>query len=202
MFKQTCTSKNTSVNSAKLPAVFKKINYGALTWNSDGSYRRLLIVDYGCGKYYNTTSGLLSQIIGPLYPDLEWAYLAYDPYWKPWDVKTHDNLTLEDWIVRWKTVNKNGVVICVCANVLNVIDNRAEVRYIKDRLWNISEYSFFSVYEGDKSGIAKTTKKDCFQRNLPLMAYADDHFFSTKNGVLLNPEAEKFIYFKTPRYSF
>ena len=52
---QVITSKNTSINSSKLPAVYNKINWEELwvEWvtQNNGLNPIGIILDYGCGRY-------------------------------------------------------------------------------------------------------------------------------------------------------
>lgn len=48
---QTRTSKNTSVNSWRLPAVYNKVDWDRLKQAYSLSTDCPLVYDYGCGKY-------------------------------------------------------------------------------------------------------------------------------------------------------
>ena len=64
---QTCTSKATSINKTKLPAIFKKID-----WEQ---FRGKTVLDIGCGRYTEHIEAFLEQF------GVE--YVGFDPYWKP-----------------------------------------------------------------------------------------------------------------------
>ena len=53
----------------------------------------------------------------------------------------------------------------VCNNVLNVIDDGQALRNLIALCASYQVPCYFTVYEGDRSGISKTSKKDCWQRN-------------------------------------
>ena len=100
------------------------------------------ILDYGCGKYDKFKEFIESKGI---------EYFGYDKY----------NRSDEE--------NYNALHSCpdliVCANVLNVIDNTYEIFEILEFISTYNKPVVFSIYEGDKSGVGRVTKKDCYQRN-------------------------------------
>lgn len=59
----------------------------------------------------------------------------------------------------------------VCNNVLNVIDDGQALRNLIVLCASYQVPCYFTVYEGDKSGIAKKSKKDCWQRNWKIEHY-------------------------------
>ena len=164
---QTYTSANTSINKGKLPAVYSKVDFEAMA--------RLLnvrtILDYGCGKYNNGKEYIEGM-------GLEW--LGYDPY----------NRTEEE--NREACTCVSDVVIC--SNVLNVIDSEEAIQAIVDSLTGMEIPYFFTIYEGNGSGIGCPTKGDCYQRNEKTKDYL--RFFPetavVKKGVITNaPELLK-----------
>ena len=143
---QNYTSKNTSVNATKVPAVFRKALYSIGEIN----------LDYGGGKYDTATRYL--QPYGK-------TNLIYDPYNR---TKEH-NQNVED-----ELFLNCGADSCTMSNVLNVIDK------LEDRLAALTHakslmkpmaYIYITVYEGDRSGCGRETKKDCWQANRPLKSY-------------------------------
>lgn len=140
---QNYTSKNTSINSTKLPALFNKLNYEYLVNN-----KTFCIDDYGCGKYWkNIETHVNNQGI---------LYLGYDPYWRS-DTKDLMDTTAPH-------------LVFTCSNVLNVIDDDDVVRDIC-RIAAKHHHFAITVYEGDKSGVGKVSKTDCYQRNAKLNDY-------------------------------
>ncbi|BAP57374.1 hypothetical protein THII_3077 [Thioploca ingrica] len=59
----------------------------------------------------------------------------------------------------------------VCNNVLNVIDDGQALRNLIALCASYQVPCYFSVYEGDKSGISNASKKDCWQRNWRIEDY-------------------------------
>lgn len=141
---QNCTSKNTSINSKKLPAIYGKLNYDLINKKSAD------IIDYGCGRYPELIESFLKNKFTGCS-----NYIPYDPYWFP----------------RFKDViSPLPNDIFVCSNVLNVIDDD---NIVKDICTKASWYPAFAItiYEGDKTGIGKVSKKDCYQRNQKIKDY-------------------------------
>ena len=145
---QQFTSSATSINSSKLPAVYRK-----------AELRHDYVLDYGCGKY---TDHIRTALTGKV-------YLPYDPYNQPDDVNCHSMMTVS-------TVTAlDEPVDVICSNVLNVIDDDDTVRSIADQIIRIVERSggtgYVTVYEGDRSGTGRQTGTDQYQRNEPLRSY-------------------------------
>lgn len=168
---QKYTSKNTSVNTTRVPAVYNKVCWDKLP-------EGVRVLDWGCGKDTSLTSQMLKQH--------GLVHVGYDPNWKSED----DNKTAESWL---------GLAgVFVCSNVLNVIDDDKVVMDICKKAAK-HRYYFISIYEGDKSNIAKRSKEDCYQRNAKAKSYI--HFFPNeeifgklcvKKGILTNaPEMIK-----------
>ena len=146
---QKFTSANTSINSTKLPKVYRKVPLKGA------------VLDYGCGKY-------VDHIRHHLYENDGWL-LPYDPY-------NQSNEVNFDTMRKLKKIMENGEHLnIVCSNVLNVIDDDEMVQMIADRIqqW-INETdgtAYITVYEGNKSGVGRQTGKDQYQRNEPLVFY-------------------------------
>ena len=92
--RQSYSSKNTSVNSKKLPAIYNKIK-----WNS---FSGQTVLDIGAGKYTQHIKSFLSR----------WGihYVPFDPY----NCSAEDNL--------YASCVHPDVVIC--SNVFNVIKEK------------------------------------------------------------------------------
>lgn len=160
---QTFTSSATSINSTKLPAVFRK-----------APLRADYVLDYGCGRY---TDHIRSALAGKV-------YLPYDPYNQPDGV----NVRTMDAVCRASMEGEQ--IDVVCSNVLNVIDDDDTVRFIADQVERIVERTrgtaYVTVYEGNRSGIGRQTGADQYQRNEPLRAYL--RFFrnaTVRNGMIV-----------------
>ena len=161
------TSANTSINSSKLPAIYKKIDFSKFE-NS------VSILDYGCGKF-NNTKDYINSIGG--------KWFGFDPYNRD---EEENKLALDSF--------SNCII---CSNVLNVLfDSEAIfdiVKYIYARIKKSPQGAFIAVYEGNKSGHGKVTKKDCYQRNErteEYLKYFDEVFgenvFTIKKGIITN----------------
>ena len=148
--KQKYTSRNTSVNSSKVPALFNKINWPVV------NTKPFDVLDIGCGKYIShlrqfcTVRGM--------------TYLGYDPY----------NLTKQENDAILDSLKEKKAELVVCCNVLNVIkEKQVRAEIIQKAYDNLKNYGFayFSVYEGDRTGIGKESKKDCWQENRKIGDY-------------------------------
>lgn len=105
--------------------------------------RGCAVLDYGCGKYF-----LISKEYAKQYKPASMTF--YDPYWKNQSpaFRTYD--------------------IIICANVLNVLKSERDLLQCIDNCLNVLEIGgsiYFQVYEGDRTGVGRETKKDCWQRN-------------------------------------
>ena len=155
---QLRTSKNTSINKKQLPMTTKHINWEA--------FRNRRVLDYGAGRYPNLKNYLRSNYNVEL--------LMYDPFWQP---------------AAWNYACLYGLdySAVVCNNCLNVIDDEVALFKAAQYIEKSDKPFFVRVYEGDGSCIGRETKKDCWQRNEPTIAYAD--LFNNvciKNGIITN----------------
>lgn len=162
---QTFTSAETSINKNRLPAVYNKVSF------SFGD----VVLDYGCGKYTDHIKNSLPDGV---------RYLPIDPYNKT----EEENKNSAGWLYMLTLFNRCPVTV-ICSNVLNVIDDVETIKAIANKLTDIVKRTsgrlFVTVYEGDKSGNGKQTKKDCYQRNEKLSDYL--RFFPgaiIKNGMI------------------
>lgn len=150
---QKYTSKNTSVNTTKLPAVYNKVCWDKLPQN-------ILVLDWGCGRNVDLVSKELIKY--------GLVHIGYDPNWRSEEANT----------LAFACVDENDVFIC--SNVLNVIDDDEIIKDICKRA-SQHRYFFITVYEGDKSGVGKCSKEDCYQRNMKTKSYIQ--YFPTKDNV-------------------
>lgn len=162
---QNYTSKNTSVNSAKLPAVYRKVKLSAP-----------FVIDYGCGKYTEHISEEMKK--------QGVFYLPYDPYNQTERV---NRKTME--MLR-KCCDYGIRTDVICSNVLNVIDDDRTVLFIAETIENIVEktggIAYITVYEGNRSSVGRRTGSDQYQRNEPLRNYL--RFFrnaTIKSGMIV-----------------
>lgn len=188
---QKHSSKNTSVNTAKLPAVYKKIDWRRYN-HLENNYS---VFDIGCGKL--ETQKMILKLMCSL--GIKHFY--------PWD-PNHECIgnkvkTLQAML----NIDTNKVIIC--SNVLNVIDNDKDLNSLIARICDMSVIQepngvyrmnpvYVTVYEGDKSGVGRETKKDCWQRNEQLIFYLSKfndyikhkynhnaNFFTIKYGMII-----------------
>ena len=147
---QTYTSKATSINRSKLPAVYRKATLTARN-----------VFDYGCGRY--------TEHIRQYVESLGKRYFPYDPYNQP----PMDNAETDELVTM--LLDNYVPVDMVCSNVLNVIDDEDEIRYIANGATSVvvkgGGTAYFTVYEGDRSGVGRRTGEDQYQRNEPLKSY-------------------------------
>lgn len=130
---QEFTSENTSINSGKLPAIFKLIHLAPGTIN----------IDYGGGKFDN-----VAEYLAPM----DVINLVYDPY----------NRTPEHNREVIRTVKKaGGADSATCSNVLNVIKEPEVRRNVLEnirRLVKPEGVVYITVYEGSGRGNEGPTK--------------------------------------------
>ncbi len=145
---QKYTSAKTSINSNKLPAIFKMINLPAGTIN----------LDFGGGKFDN---------VAEYYADKDVTNLVYDPYNRS---SEHNKEVLD-------TIKKNGGADSVtCSNVLNVIaEPEARLTVIKN-IYNLAKSGatcYWTVYEGSGTGEGSETKSG-YQLNKKTADYLEE----------------------------
>ena len=183
---QVITSKNTSINSKKLPAVYNKIDWDALKidWivQNGGENPIGIVLDYGCGRY--------TQHIQDFVSSKGFYYIGFDPYWNKIDFMTE--------IEQISKINGGGLAAVICSNVLNVIPWWAGVKEVDAILKSLAfgyanKRLFTTVYEGDKSHIGRETKKDCWQWNRPTESYLFSQYQVIRKGIITFAGNEKFI---------
>lgn len=141
---QKYSSKETSINSKKYPAVYgmkKAIEI----------YAGKKVLDVGGGKYD-------TPVIAGKQHNADVS--IYDPY----------NRTEE----HNESVLSSGYDVAIISNVLNVIaekENRLDV--VKLALTK-ADTVLITVYEGDKSGNGRETKPDCYQMNQKTSFYENE----------------------------
>lgn len=149
--KQEFTSANTSINSKKIPALFTmtKANFEPDTIN----------FDIGGGKYDTATDYLHG---------LNVKNLIWDKYNRSeeWNKNVTDTL-----------IKCGGADTVTISNVLNVIeewDCRHELLEMAYAFSKPTATIYITVYEGNKSGIGKQTKDDCYQLNRATADYVGE----------------------------
>lgn len=106
------------------------------------------LLDYGCGKY--DTFKNYVEVLGK-------KYFGYDKY----NRSEKENMEA-------LSCNPNLVT---CNNVLNVIDSDEVMEQVVKDLASFGCKTIICVYEGDRTGVGKVTKKDCYQRNQKAVEY-------------------------------
>ena len=150
---QKITSKYTSVNTSQLPSIWRKLNYRWLNTHLVAN-----VVDYGCGRKA-TQNKVFYHLLDNF--DIRHRYFPYDPYWGDEDRNRNTLSCLLTW---------NEADLCVCANVLNVIDDVPTMQRIIQEVTQ-AKYWVFQIYEGDKTGNGRKTKQDCWQQNKRTQEY-------------------------------
>lgn len=126
------------------------------------------VLDYGGGKYDKNKDYMKQYLVN---------VLVYDKY----NRSEEENLL---------ALSLPYYDYLVCSNVLNVIKEDEVVDEILNHMLSINaDLYLFTVYEGDKSGVGKVTKKG-YQRNQRLDFYKSllENYFSTvsnQRGILV-----------------
>lgn len=145
---QEYTSANTSINSSKLPAIFKLINLSPNTIN----------LDFGGGRFDNASEYLATKDV---------TNLIYDPYNRS---SEHNKNVLD-------TIRKNnGADTATCSNVLNVIKEENARHTVIQNIYNLLKsngVAYFTVYEGTGKGNEGATKSG-YQLNRKTVDYIDE----------------------------
>lgn len=142
---QVITSKNTALNQV------------ASTFTGKFNFDNCLILDYGCGK------GMSKAYCETHYNNCK--VFLYDPF--------HGFDETYEFCEGCAKSDKN---IITCNNVLNVLQDYI----LESAITHIAVIAnrhkcdvIFKIYEGDKSGKGKESKKDCYQRNEKTESYID-----------------------------
>lgn len=146
---QEFTSAKTSINSGKLPAIFRLVKFTPDTIN----------LDYGGGKFDNAAEYLKNEF--------NVTNLVYDPFNR---TKEHNNSTI-------KQIRKNGGAdSATLSNVLNVIKEpeiRLEVLNNIKSLLKPGANLYITVYEGTGKGDSGETKSG-YQLNRKTADYIEE----------------------------
>lgn len=159
---QRISSADTSINSQRLPAVFSKVKWKSGTINAD----------LGGGKFDNATIYLSKLGV---------ENLIWDPYNRDATHNAKVQARIQGGQADTATVSNVLNVIAEEEARLQVIENAADV--IKP-----SGVAYFTIYEGDGSGVGKETSKG-FQLNKKTKEYIPEiqEFFGhviLRNGVI------------------
>lgn len=146
--KQEFTSANTSINSNKLPAIFKLVKFNPDTIN----------LDYGGGKFDNATEYLKEKCV---------TNLIYDPYNRTAEHNTNVLNTI------W---GNGGADTCTLSNVLNVVKEkniRVEILENIKELLKPNGTLYITVYEGTGLADERVTKAG-YQLNRKTKDYLEE----------------------------
>lgn len=141
---QNYTSANTSINSTKLPMVYS--NSKAL-----GIIKGKKVIDIGGGKFDNAV-----EFCKTIHTDLS----VYDKYNREYE---HNEKVLSE-----------VYDVAIISNVLNVIDDECERAMVLALASAMADTILITVYEGNRSGIGKVSKKDCWQENRKTEDYVEE----------------------------
>ena len=145
---QEFTSQNTSINSTKLPAIFKLVKFEPNTIN----------LDYGGGKFDNAAEYL---------KEFDVTNLVYDPYNR---TSAHNSEVI-------KTIKQNGGAdSATCSNVLNVVkEENVRINILNNikKLVKPNGKVYITVYEGSGSGDGTPTKAG-YQMNRKTDGYLEE----------------------------
>ena len=162
--KQTFTSKATSINSKKAPAIYgMKKAVEAMTGRK--------VVDVGGGQYDTGAEAARAY---------DATVSVYDPY----------NRTAE----HNAEVLARAYDVAVISNVLNVIDSEAARADVLRLAGSLAPVVLVTVYEGDGSGTGRQTAADSWQENRRTASYMEeiaaalDGFTVSRAGKLIRAE--------------
>jgi hypothetical protein len=141
--KQQYSGKNTSSNNWRLPKLFKQVEkFGGFTAGTSN-------IDLGCGRDPSNVTEFMSK--------RDVTNIPVDPNWD-FPAPTEEQL-------------QQVVGSITISNVLNVIkEKRARISLLAQAALLASRddaHVYISIYQGDKSGRGRRTKKDCWQLHQP-----------------------------------
>ena len=146
---QEFSSAATSINKSKLPEAYTTISK-KIGWTPETTH-----IDIGGGKFDNAV-----EFLGKMGVKAH----VYDPF----------NRSEEHNAKVMKEVGEGGADSASLFNVLNVIkepEYRHEALKTAHSTLKPGGKIFISIYEGDRSGVGKQTKKDSWQNNMTTPAH-------------------------------
>ncbi len=153
LLKQEFSSRDTSINKAKVPAVF------GLVQKAEGWKSGTLNIDIGGGKYDTLTNALAKEGVQ--------SYI-YEPYGRTSEQNAD--------VLAFLQAGKRGDT-ATCSNVLNVIKEaevRANVIHQVAKSIKPDGMAYFSIYEAKGNGIGAKSKDDCWQNNRKTETYVEE----------------------------
>ena len=141
---QTYTSRQTSINSRKAPAIYgMKKAIDTMTGKK--------VLDIGGGRF--DTAQEAARVYGA-------TVSIYDPYNRS---EEHN-----------REVIAGAYDVAIISNVLNVIDSEAARRDVVQLAGSKADTVLITVYEGDRSGTGRQTASDSWQENRATAAYMEE----------------------------
>ena len=141
--------KSAGTSLRQIPALHKKVMQGKLFSKNGTNF------DNGAGKYMNATEYLAGN---------EVLNVRFDPFNLPEEVNSK--------ATRYRGMCETSTI----ANVLNVIKEESIQIEVLKRSYNMLKacgWCFISIYEGNKTGEGKQSKKGCWQNNKRTKEYMD-----------------------------
>lgn len=178
---QLITSKNTSVNTTKVPYLFNHIDWKKMQkrWGA------VQVFDYGCGRKIDHYL--------KFFQDKGIKYVGYDPYWGDGSLILKDLEIFQKMIQDYLGKSKHMPVILI-SNVLNVLPEWEQVQQIHNWLNNQTPAPcFIKVYSGKGDGIGRMSKTDCYQQNKPTWQYIQFQFETIKKDIITHQLYAQFI---------
>ena len=161
-YMQTYSSKNTSINSTQYPYIYNHLNWDLLKGG--------VILDYGCGRYTSHLRWLCRKN--------HCRFVGFDPFWYS-DVENMSAM-------------RSKPDFIICNNVLNVINSDFIMEWAHRFIISFGVPYGIKIYEGDKTGWGRVTKKDCYQRNQRVKDYLKEDEIIYK-GIITRPEYKKYF---------
>ncbi len=141
---QTYTSANTSLH--QIARIYKNPASAKII-------AKKFVIDIGGGKYDDASN---------------YAFDELDAYVHVYD-KFNRNEDNNEYVLSFDNYD-----VAIVSNVLNVIDDYDERISVLKLAKEKAKQTLISVYEGDRSGVGKMSKKDCYQLNRKLGDYMDE----------------------------
>lgn len=154
LLKQEFSSRDTSINKTKVPAVYKMVK------ETEGWSKGTVNIDIGGGKYDTLTNALQADGV---------ESFIYEPYGRTSNENAYILAQLQSKTLLGDTAT--------CSNVLNVIKEsavRANVIHQVAKSIKPDGTAYFTIYEAKGNGIGAVSKNDCWQNNRKAETYVDE----------------------------
>ena len=154
LLKQEFSSRDTSINSNRTPAVYGMVD-------KIGGWREGAVnIDIGGGKYDTLTQTLADKGV---------TSHIYEPYGRTNNENAYILAQLQSKELQGDTAT--------CSNVLNVIKEtevRDNVVHQVSKAIKPGGVAYFTIYEGNGKGRGAVSKNDCWQNNRKVETYLDE----------------------------